>query len=159
MSENLIKVARYRNTPYSVNPPRGANWKPIVWSGSKGEKMDTQPVPEEVIQYLVMNSVCFKDGELIIIEDTEEAKEAVNGIVDIDEYKENAHSKEEIIKLLNGSIQKMKTVLSKIENVQEKNFVIDIAKEIKLDSNSKLKFLSEWMNIPQDILFEEENEE
>jgi hypothetical protein len=53
----------------------------------------------------------------------------------------------------------MKTVLSKIENVQEKNFVIDIAKEIKLDSNSKLKFLSEWMNIPQDILFEEENEE
>jgi hypothetical protein len=154
-----IKVARYRNTPYSVNPPRGLNWKPIAWSGSIGEKIDIQPVPDEVAQYLIMNSVCFKDGELVIIEDTEEAKEVVNGITDIDEYKNNVHSKEEIIKLLNGSIQKMKTALEKIENIQEKTFVIDVAKEIKLDSNAKLKFLAEWMGVAQDILFDEENEE
>jgi hypothetical protein len=150
-----IKIARYRTSPYIVNYITNGGIKTYQWAGSKGNKVDIKEIPQEVVEYLLMNSACFREGELKIIEDTPEAKEAVSNIDDIEEYRNNTHSKEEAKKILEGNINKMKSELNKITNKDEKKFFIEVAKEIKLDSNAKLKFLSEWYGVQQDILFED----
>jgi len=155
--EKLIKVARHRTAPYIVNYPFNGGFKTYAWSGSKGNKTDIKPVPQDVIDYLLMNSACFRLGELAIVEDTEEAKEVVSNIDEIEDYKNSTHSKEEVVKILEGNFMKMKSELGKIENKDEKKFFIDVAKEIKLDSDSKLKFLAEWFGVKKDILFVDED--
>ncbi|MGG2091247.1 hypothetical protein AB1283_00590 [Bacillus sp. S13(2024)] len=149
-----IKVARYRTTPYVVNFITTSGTRTYSWLGSKGNKIDIKPIPTEVLDWLVMDSVCFRDGELVIIEESEEAKEIVSNLDDVEEYKNNTHSKEEVIKILEGNFNKMKSELGKITNQSEKKFFIDTAKEINLDSNGKLTFLSEWYGVKKDILFE-----
>ncbi len=156
MENQIVKVARYRTTEYYVNyPTNNGGIKTYTWSGSKGKKVDIKPIPMEVIDYLTVNSRCFKEGELKIIEDTPVAKEVVETIPDKEEYEANSHSKDEIEKLLSGNFNKMKSELGKITNKDEKKFVVETAKEIKLDSNSKLKFIAEWYGVKQDILFED----
>ncbi|MBX6361875.1 MAG: hypothetical protein IRZ03_17585 [Acidobacterium ailaaui] len=155
MKEKMIKVARHRTHSYVVNyPTNNGTMKTYTWSGSKGNKIDIKELPVEVVDYLTINSLCFKDGELRIVEDSPEAKEIVENFPDKEDYEANSHEKQEIEKLLSGNINKMKSELKKIENKDEKKFVIEVAKEMKLDSNSKLKFLSEWYGVPQDILFD-----
>ena len=152
MDEKLIKVARNRNYPFKVNYyMSNGNIKTFEWAGSKGNKVDIKPIPEEVVQHLIMNTIAFTDGELYIIEDTETAKEIVTNIDE--QYKLNAHTKEEIIKLLEGNINKMKSELGKVTVKEEKMFVIDVAKEIKLDSASKRDWLAEWIGIKTEMLF------
>lgn len=154
--EELIKVARHRTSQYIVNfPTNTGGIKTYVWAGSKGTKVDIKPLPSEVVEYLLLNSMCFRDGELKIVEDSEVAKEVVESIDDVEEYRKNSHTKEEAIKILEGNFNKMKTELNKITNKQEKKFFVDVAKEIKLDANSKLKFISDWYGVKQDILFED----
>ncbi|QWU14432.1 hypothetical protein SAMN04487895_101744 [Paenibacillus sophorae] len=153
--EKIIKVARYRNTPYVFNFIGNGGTKRYEWSGSKGNKFDTKQLPEEAVDWLMMNSECFRKGELVIIEDSEESKEIIENLGgDLDEYKSNIHTKEEILKILQGNYMKMQKELFEITVASEKKFVIDIAKEIGDDlSGGKLKFLAEWMDIPQDVLF------
>lgn len=153
--EKSIKIARHRAFPYVVNYITNGGTKTYTWSGTKGNKVDIKEIPEEVVDYLLMNSSCFTRGELVIIEDTPEAKELVENIDDVEEYKNNSQSKEEIVKFLEGNFNKMKSELNKITVKDQKKFIIDVAKEIKLDSNSKLKFISEWYGVSQDILFGE----
>lgn len=155
--EQMIKVARHRTFDYYVNyPSNNGGWKTYVWSGSKGKKVDVKPIPKEVVDYLIVNSNCFKNGELKIVEDNEVAKEVVETLPEKDEYVANTHTREEVESILTGNFNKMKSELNKITNQDEKKFFIDVAKEIKLDSNSKLKFLSEWYGVKQDILFGED---
>lgn len=154
--EETVKVARHRTSQYIVNyPTNNGGVKTYIWAGSKGKKVDVKNLPSEVCEYLSLNSMCFKDGELKIVEDTPKAKEIVESIDDVEEYRNNTHSKEDAIKILEGNFNKMKSELNKVTNKQEKKFFVDVAKEIKLDSNSKLKFISEWYGVKQDILFEE----
>lgn len=153
--EKTIKLARYRSNGYIINYPNSnGNIKRYEWVGSKGSKVDIKPVPEEVVDWLLMTSVCFKKGELVVVEDSDEAKEVVENIGDIDEYKNNSHTKDEIIALLKGNINKMKKELGGITSDSEKRFILEIAREISDDiPGGKTKFLSEWLNIPQDVLF------
>lgn len=154
--ETMIKVVRYRTVPYTVNfPTNSGGVKSYIWSGSKGKKLDEKQLPREVVDWLLINSRCFTEGELVIIEDTEDAKDAVESIDNIEEYKNNTHSREETEQLLTGNFNKMKSELAKITNKNEKKFFIEVAKEIGLDSNSKLKFLAEWYGVKKDILFDE----
>jgi hypothetical protein len=153
----MIKLARYRNYGFTVNYNMNDGMRRVFeWSGSKNGKVDIKDVPEEIVQYLMMNTVTFTDGELVIIEDSEDAKEIISNINE--EYKNNAHSREEIVKLLEGNFMKMKAEIGKITNKQELSYICDVAKEIKLDSNSKLAYLAEIMKMPQDILFANEDE-
>jgi hypothetical protein len=157
--DKMIKLERRRLTPYFVNYNNNGRLEPYQWTGSKKGQRDIKEVPEYVVNWLLINSVCFKDGELAIVEDTEEAKEIKENIADIVEYENNSHSREEIVSLLTGNFLKMKSELGKITAIGEKQFIINIAKEIKLDSASKRKWLAEWMNVPEDILFSEEKED
>jgi hypothetical protein len=148
-----IKVARYRNTPYVFNYITNGGQKRYEWSGSKGSKIDIKSLPEEAVNYLLMNSICFDEGELIIIEDTEDAKEMASNIGNLENYENNAHTREEVIELLKGAIKVLKEEIAKITNKQELLFMVDVAKEIKLDSSSKQKVLADALNVPVDILF------
>lgn len=154
--EKMINIARYRNTPYTVNFITNGGLKTYQWSGSKNGKTDIKPIPTEVVDWLLMNSVCFRDGELVIVDDTPEAKEVVSNIDDIESYENNTHTREEIVKLLNGNVNKLKAELKKITVDSEKRFVIQVAKEEKIESVSVLKALAEWAGIPQDVLFADE---
>lgn len=152
---NKVKVARYRKSPYFVNHITDGGTKAYSWSGSKGNKVDTKEIPEEVIDRLMMESVCFRDGELVIIEEDEKSKDLVANIDDLEEYRNNTHSKEEVIKILEGNYKKMETELNKITNKDEKKFIVEVAKEINVDSNAKLNILATWYGVKRDILFGE----
>lgn len=157
MSKTL-NVARYRNVPYTVNFfENGGGMKSYYWEGTRNKKMpNIKAIPQEVVEWLVINSQCFKDGELVIVEDSDNAKETVEMISDQEDYRNNTHTREEIESLLNGSINKMKAEFEKITSTTEKRFVIEIAKEIKVDSAAKQKFIAEWAGVPADVLFSEE---
>lgn len=159
--DKMIKLERLRPIPYFVNYNNNGRLEPYHWTGSKNGKRDIKEVPEYVVNWLLISSTCFKDGELAIVEDTKESKEIKENIADINDYENNTHSREEIVSLLTGNFPKMKSELGKITAIGEKQFVINTAKEIKLDSASKRKWLAEWMNVPEDILFDidEENDE
>lgn len=160
MSEQkTLKVARYRNSPYTVNFITNGGLKTYQWASSKTNKTDVKALPSEVVDWLLMNSVTFSEGELVIVEETEEAKEAISNIDDTEKYENNTHSREEIVKILEGNFMKMKSELGKITVLQEKQYVVDVAKEIKLDSSSKQKYLADWLDVPVDILFVDDNEE
>jgi hypothetical protein len=154
-----IKVARYRNIPYIYNYITTTGVKRYEWSGSKGDKVDIKLLPEDAVNYLLMNSICFDQGELVIIEDSEDAKEIVSNIGNIEGYENNAHTREEVVKHLNGSVKNLKEVIGKITNKQEILFMVDVAKEIELDSSSKQKVLADALNVPVDILFATEETE
>lgn len=154
-----LKVARYRNSPYTVNYITNGGLKTYQWAPSKHNKTDVKDLPIEVVDWLLMNSVTFSQGELVITEETEEAQDAISNIDDTEKYINNTHSRDEIIKLLEGNHLKMKSELGKVTVLQEKQYVVDIAKEINLDSSSKQKFLAEWIDVPFDVLFADEDEE
>lgn len=154
--EKLIKLARYRTTPYVVNYRTSGGTKRYEWSGSKGTKHDIKRVPEEVVDWLSMNTRCFKNGQLVIIEEDEVTKDLVDNIVDREEYENNTHTKEEVLKILQGNYKKMEKELGEITSPDEKKFVVDVAKEIAEDLTAgKQKMLAEWVGISKDLLFDE----
>lgn len=152
----MINIGRLRPYPYKVNFDGNGLRQQYVWSGSKGKVVDVKPVPEEVVNYLMISTNCFKNGSLKIMED-EDSKAVVDNIDDKEEYEVNTHTRQDIEKILTGNINKMKSELKKITNDQEKSFVCDVAKEINLDSASKRQFLSEWIGIEEEFLFPKED--
>jgi hypothetical protein len=150
-----VKLARYRNTSYFVKYDADGSNRQFTWNGSKNGKAEIKEVPREVVEWLSMNSICFDKGELVIIEDDEKSKEIKDGIVEIEVYENNTHTQEEIEKILNGNINKMKAELKKITVDSEKQFVIEVASSFKDDlTKGKLDFLSEWMGVDSSILFD-----
>lgn len=154
--EQMIKVARHRSTPYVFNYNTNGGTKRYEWSGCMGNKIDSKTLPIEAVDWLLMNSTCFRMGELVIVEDTEHAKEIVENLgSDINDYKNNIRTKEEIVQLLQGNFMKMQKSLNLITIDAEKKFVIEIAKELSNELvGAKLKFMAEWTGVPQDILFD-----
>lgn len=148
--EKTIKLARYRTTPYTHNHVTNGGTKKYEWAGATDRKVDVKAIPEEVFDWMTMNSVCFSKGELVIVEEDETL---VENIVDVEEYKNNTHTKDEITKILQGNLQKMKKELEKITVDSEKKFVLSVAQELKEDlAQGKVKFLSEWLGVSSDVL-------
>lgn len=153
--QDKIKLARYRNTSYFVRYNADGSNRQYIWNGSKNGKAEIKEVPIEVVQWLQMNSICFDKGELVIVDETDESKEIKDGIVEIETYENNTHTKEDIEKLLTGNINKLKAELKKITVDSEKQFVIDVAISLKDDlTKGKLDALADWMGIDSSILFE-----
>lgn len=151
-----VKLERRRNTGYFVRAFISTGEKQYVWSGAKNGKTDVKSVPEEVYEYLTMNSVCLEQGELVLVEEDEAKKaELEQSINDQELYKENTHTQKEILDILNGHHMKMKSELSKITVDSEKDFVIQVAKENadKL-AKGKIDFLAEWYGVDSGILFD-----
>lgn len=150
-----IKIARYRNTNYFVRCPLAGGEKQYTWTGAKGSKVDVKEIPEEVFDYLTMNSRCFDNGELVIMQESKESKEAVENIADKETYEKNTHTKDEIVAILKGNFGKMKKELNDITVDSEKQFVLSVAQEMADDlAKGKIDFIAEWMGTEADILFD-----
>lgn len=153
MSEK-IKLKRLRKSNFKVNHPTENGFKTYRFPASTPKKTTIVEVPVEVVEWLSSYTSTFKDGELVIVEDSEQAKETVETLVDLDDYKANTLELAEIEKLLKGNIMKMKSELNKITSTSEKRNIIAVADEMKDDlPNGKLKALAEWMGVKQENLF------
>lgn len=153
-----IKLERLRNTPYTYNYLDGLRPESYVWQGSNGKLTSVKEVSEEAFHWLLQNTNAIGSGELRVVED-EAGKEAKEMIPDLEAYELNTHTREQIIKILNGTIPNLKKEVAKIENKDEISFWIDVAREIGIDSTSKQKILAEKINVPFDVLFDEDSEE
>lgn len=150
-----VKLARYRKTDYFVRAFTSNGEKQYTWTGTKGNKVDVKEVPNEVYEYLAMNSICFDNGELVLVDDNENIEELKNSISDRESYDKNTHTKDEIEKILKGNFPKMKKSLNDITVNSEKHFVLSVAKEMADDlAKGKVDFLAEWMGIEASILFD-----
>ncbi|WP_368900849.1 hypothetical protein [Oceanobacillus oncorhynchi] len=150
-----VKLERRRKTGYFVRAFTSQGEKQYVWSGIKNGRTDVKEVPDEVYEYLTMNSVCFDKGELAVFESDKTKKSNLEqSIGDQESYKQNSHTQKEIQDILNGHHMKMKSELNKITVDSEKDFVIDVAKDMadKL-AKGKIDFLAEWYGVESDILF------
>lgn len=140
-SMEKVILARYKNTDYTVNYEN----KRYLWHGSRGNIVSKKEVPLEVYEWLSMQTTALRKGELVLDKSNEKIEELKENIYEIEEYEANSISKEEIIKLLEGNFKKMEAGLSKIEADSTKRFVLDVAREIKLESAAKQKFIKEWL--------------
>lgn len=154
MAEKMIKVSRYRDGEYTVNYMM--NGRPVAykWAGSKGNKIDTKDIPEYVVDWLIMSTTAIKNGSLVIEKD--EASKEIKNISYEDDIADVVHTREEIEAILKSAITKMKAELNKITNETEKDFIVNVAQEMKIDSVGKREFLAEWMGISVEMLFAEE---
>lgn len=156
MSEKMIKVSRYRIGDYTVNYNENGRLLTYRWAGSQPNRVDTKKIPEYVVNWLMMNTNALTNGNLVIEED-KESKEIIENIDNDDKYKDNIHTREEIEELLTGNFTKAKKEeLNKITNQAEKDFVINVAQELKIDSVSKREFLADWVGIDVNMLFQDE---
>ena len=139
----LYKIARNRGTKFTVNCP--ITKKSYKFFGSKQGRTDIKEIPEETYLWLLSDTTAFSDGELALVdmEDKKELKEQ-SFDEDIEVIENNTHTRDEIIKILNGNTNSMKKKLESITIKEEKAFVMQVAKEVKLDSNAKLTFLETW---------------
>ena len=150
MSEDkMVIVARLRPSEFIVNYiGNEGSRKRYVWVGSKGDRFDKKPIPQYIVDDLTMTGTTFSDGELVVLDDKNK-KIDVDGVDDVEKYKNNTNSKKEIEIILNKSISAMKK-----DFLAEKQFVIQVAKDIDLDSKGKIKFLSEWLGVKEELLFD-----
>lgn len=136
-----VVLARYKNTDYTVNYEN----KRYVWYGSKGNIISKKEVPIDIYEWLTMHTYTFQNGELVLDGTNENLEELKENIYEIEEYEVNSISKEDIIKLLNGNFKKMEAEFKKIEIDSTKRFVLDVAREIGLESSAKQRFIKEWL--------------
>lgn len=138
-----VKLSRYRTGDFVVNCP--VTNRKFVWSGAKGNKISTIPVPQETYDWLVMSTSTFRDGELVVQD--ENAKEELGYSEDLEDIEKNTHTKEEIEKILTGNYNAMQKKLKEITNEDEKRFVLNVARELKIDSSAKRQFIVQWVGI------------
>ncbi|MEK4451292.1 hypothetical protein [Paenibacillus sp. FSL L8-0506] len=154
--KETVKVARYRNVPYKVNyKVNGGGTSVYSWRESKGDSFQILDVPEDVVEWLAIYTQAFTDGELVIVDENDQM---INLIENHDSYKNNSHTREAIVKFLNGTVKTLKEELKKITDDGEKRFVLSVAKENKVDSIAKQKAIAEWANMSIELLFEDDDE-
>ena len=154
MENNKVKIARYKTIPFTVNYTDNGRTLTYKWLGSKNGKPEIKDIESYVAEWLNYATTTFKEGELVIVDETELGKELKENIADRDKLEDNIHTFEEIKTMLELPITKMKKELAKITFDNEKKFVIEVAKQIKLDSMQKQEFIAEWIEIDRDLLFD-----
>lgn len=143
-----VILERHKLGDYVVNYEN----KTYIVPSSRGTIIGKKEVPFSVYEYLTMFTSCFKDGELIIqAKSKEEKEELLEDIYGKEEYESNALTKEEVIKLLSGNLKKMESEFKKITSETTKSFVLDVAKEIKLENATKQRIIKEWLGLELSI--------
>ena len=136
-----VTLLRHRGTEYVVNYEN----KKYVWPPSKGNVVSKKDVPVDVYEWLTSYTTAFRFGELVLDKTNENIDELKEHIYEIEDYEVNSISKEEIKKILEGNFKKMESELNKIKLDSTKRFVLDVAKEIKIESAAKQRFIKEWL--------------
>ncbi len=136
-----VTLLRHRGTEYVVNYEN----KKYVWPPSRGNVVSKKDVPMDVYEWLTSYTTAFRFGELVLDKTNENIDELKEHIYEIEEYEANSISKDEIKKILEGNFKKMESELNKIKLDSTKRFVLDVAKEIKIESAAKQRFIKEWL--------------
>lgn len=136
-----VTLLRHRGTEYVVNYEN----KKYVWPPSKGNVVSKKDVPMDVYEWLTSYTTAFRFGELVLDKTNENIDELKEHIYEIEDYEVNSISKDEIKKILEGNFKKMESELNKIKLDSTKRFVLDVAKEIKIESAAKQRFIKEWL--------------
>ena len=146
---NTIKLSRLRELDYVVNYSDANSTRTYHWAGAKGNNKVTKDVPMEVYEYLMMRTTCFKDGELVLAETEPKKVELEESMPDVENYKNNTRSREDVIKLLKGNVNVMKKELNKVTSISEKRFIKSVAEELasKGDglASTKVAFINDWI--------------
>lgn len=151
----LVKLERVRGGDFIVNYNNGLSTKTFTWTGAKGSKTMTLNVPTELFEWLAHSTSTITDGELKLVESQPNVEEIKSNIPDLETYENNSHSREDIIKLLKGNINKMKSVLNKVTAQSEKQFIKSIADELNESDDEGLPkgkndFIEEWIKLKSD---------
>lgn len=136
-----VTLLRHRGTEYVVNYEN----KKYVWPPSRGNIVSKKDVPMDVYEWLTSYTTAFRFGELVLDKTNENIDELKEHIYEIEDYEVNSISKDEIKKILEGNFKKMESELNKIKLDSTKRFVLDVAKEIKIESAAKQRFIKEWL--------------
>lgn len=136
-----VTLLRHRGTEYVVNYEN----KKYVWPPSRGNIISKRDVPMDVYEWLTSYTTAFRFGELVLDKTNENIDELKEHIYEIEDYEANSISKDEIKKILEGNFKKMESELNKIKLDSTKRFVLDVAKEIKIESAAKQRFIKEWL--------------
>ena len=136
-----VTLLRHRGTEYVVNYEN----KKYVWPPSKGNIISKRDVPMDVYEWLTSSTTAFRFGELVLDKTNENIDELKEHIYEVEDYEANSISKDEIKKILEGNFKKMESELNKIKLDSTKRFVLDVAKEIKIESAAKQRFIKEWL--------------
>lgn len=152
--EDLITLERHKKSEYVVNH----EGKRYAWAGAKGNLVGKKDVPTGVYDYLQMFTSCFSDGELIVKARKDEDQSLLADMYEKDKYDVNGLTQEQVVAILKGTIKNMEAELGKVTSSTTKQFVLQVAKEIKLDNATKQKFIKEWLGseLPIEDLFSEE---
>lgn len=150
-----VTLARYRNTDYTVRCEINGNMKKYTWKGSKGNKIDKKQVPQEVVDWLNMNTQCFNKGKLVVEGEGKLAASLRDDFAEPEVYEANTNSREDIQEALLGHHKTLEKFLSEITVDDEKRFVIDVAVELKDQlTGATQNRISEFAGIERDILFD-----
>ena len=154
-----VKVERRRKGSFFVNFPRGNGmYDRYMWNGAKANYKDIKEIPADVVNWLAHQTSTLADGHLVVVEEenmSQEAQQVVENIKEeVKDIDTKTHTYEEIKELLTGHLtNEKKATLSKIETREEKEFVLEVAKDMKLDSVVKQKFIAEMLDVDVDMIF------
>lgn len=158
MENEKILLERHRKRDYTVR----FEGKRYFWAGAKGNIISKVSVPREVYDYLAMSTNCLTNGELIVSSTTSKdlKEELDNEIYEREKLEANSLTREEVEKILKGNMAYMKSSLEKVTSFSTKQFVLDVAKEIKISNVNKQKFIKDWYGteLPLEDLFELDEE-
>lgn len=142
MNDNkTVKLENLRPLEYTVNYPTPDNgYKPYVWKAAHNDRTAILEVPLEVYDYIRYETSTFQNGFLVLAKDENDEKI----IAEVEEVSDDikVYSTEEIKKILNGTIQKLKSILNEKTPTATVMDFVRVANEIKLDSESKKNYLA-----------------
>lgn len=168
MREKEVILIRKQNTPFVVNFPIDGRIKKYEWRGTKGKLYDEKAIPFEVYEWLALYTTTFQDGCLIIKEtDDKEIKEIKENIENIAQIEKAIITQSEVEQMLNnGNHLVLKKALNElIKDLSDdvannvKQYIVNVASDLGVDSSAKRKVLAEWAGLDYenaDLIFDKE---
>jgi len=141
MEEKMVLLENRKSRPYTIGHEslRGGKFQ---FPPAKNGKPYQKEMSEEIIDFLRRGS-CFEKGNLYIVD-----KEYRDEVITEQELL-NSHTRDEVLAMLEGTLANLKEAVKGISSDNEKSFIFEVAKEIKLDSKGKRKFLLKWLGLEE----------
>ena len=147
-----IILENHRYTDYTFNHKEGDKIvRTYEWKGIRGNIVDRKELTDDAFMALMQCSNDIQNGRLVIVKN-DKNKDIIE-YAETEEYKVNARTKDEVVKLLKGNADTLKKELSKITDKDELLFFVDVYKTEDIDSVSKQKIIAEALETDVNVLF------
>lgn len=154
----MVKLQRLKPQKYEIRYEKydGVVERVVFPAYNSKSKEDRIREVSDECYYWLLDGRCFSNGSLIVVP-TEDQAEKVEEVREIEGYVENTHSIKDVEKLLKSSDKKLREELSKVTDLLEKQSIISMCKELKLDSYKKQQAIVEALygeEVPVETIFE-----